>query len=167
MGQFPFLNQWLAVDICANRSITLDVDGILEFWICTVDKWESTALIIHYMSYPEVLLLLHFRTKMTKMNIFRAADQIWGSSVENLYPYTILHLLTYEKPHIKTISILGHSDHHTDIVIELALKFDVICIYICTHWRNYQIRLLWSLNRYHDWIRTEIWWHLHIHVYSF
>ena len=167
MGQFSFLNQWLVVDICANRSITLDVDAILEFWLCTADKYKLTASIIHYMSYPEVLLLLHFRTKMTKMNIFRAADQIWGSSVENLYPYTILHLLTYEKPHIKTISILGHSDHHTDIVIELALKFDAICIYICTHWRNYHMRLLWSLNRYRDWIHTEIWWHLHIHVYSF
>ena len=76
------------------------------------------------MSYPEVLLLLHSRTKMTKMNIFRAANQTWGSSVEILYPYTISHFLTYEKPHMKTISIVGHSDHHTDIVIELALKFD-------------------------------------------
>ena len=142
MGQFPFLNQWLAVDICANRSITLDVYLIMAFWLCTVDKWELTALIIHYMSYLEVLLLLHFRTKMTKMNIFRAADQIWGSSVENLYPYTILHLLTYEKPHIKIISILGYSDHRTDIVIDLALKFDAIFIYICPNSKNYHIRLL-------------------------
>jgi len=94
------------------------------------------------------------------MNIFRAADQTWGSSVEILYPYTISHLLTYEKPHMKTISIVGHSDHHTDIVIELALKFDAICIYICTYSRNYHIRLLWSSNRYHDWILTDIWCHL-------
>ena len=115
------------------------------------------------MSYPEVLLLHHFRIKMTKMNIFRAADQTWGSSVEILYLYTISHLLTYEKPHIKTISIVGHSDHHTDIVIELALKFDAICIYICTYSRNYHIRLLWSSNRYHDWIPTEIWCHLCTH----
>jgi hypothetical protein len=40
-----------------------------------VDKYELTASITHYMSYPEVLLL-HYRTKMTKMNIIRAADQI-------------------------------------------------------------------------------------------
>jgi hypothetical protein len=52
-------------------------------------------------------------------------------------------------------------------VIELALKFDAICIYICTHSRNYHIRLLWSPNRYHNWIHTEIGCNLNTHMYSF
>ena len=45
-------------------------------------------------------------------------------------------------------------------MIELALKFDAISIYICTCSRNYHIRLVWSSNGYHDWIPTETWCHL-------
>ena len=108
---------------------------------------------------------------MTQMDIFRAANRTWDSSVENLYPYTILHLLTYEKPHIKTISILGHSDHHTGIVIELALLFAYTYILIpeitilgCSDHQT-DIRLVWSPNGYCDWIQTEIWCNFHIHMY--
>jgi len=31
LGQFIFLNQWLVVDIHANKSIIMDADAILEF----------------------------------------------------------------------------------------------------------------------------------------
>ena len=57
---------------------------------------------------------------------------------------------------IPWITILGHSDHKTGIMIKFALKFDAICMYICPDSRNYHIRLLQSQNRYHDWIPTEI-----------
>ena len=43
---------------------------------------------------------------------------------------------------ISEITILGYSDHQIDIIIEFALKFDAIFMYICTCSRNYHIRLV-------------------------
>ena len=65
---------------------------------------------------------------------------------------------------IPWITILGHSDHKMGITIEFTLKFDAICIYIYLNSRNYHIRSLWSQNGYHNWIPTEIWCNMHVHM---
>ena len=43
---------------------------------------------------------------------------------------------------IPEITILGHSDPQMGITIEFVLKFDAICMYICSDSRNYHIRSL-------------------------
>jgi len=65
---------------------------------------------------------------------------------------------------IPQITILGHSDHKTGITIEFPLKFDPICMYICPDSTNYHIRSLRSQNWYHNWIPTEIWSNMHVHM---
>ena len=152
------------------------------------------------MSYPEVLLLLHFRIKWQKwiyselqikhevallkfyiliqFHIFwHMRNHTWKS-----FPYWVtlittqilwlnlhwnLMLFVYTYVLIPEITILGCSNHQTDITIELALKSDAISIYICTCFRNYHIKLVWSSNGCCHWIHTEIWCHFHIHMYLF
>ena len=82
----------------------------------------------------------------------------WLNSHWNLMAFAYTCVL------ISEITILGYSDHQIDIMIEFTLKFDAIFIYICTCSRNYHIRLVWSPNRYHSWIPTEIWCNFYIQL---